>query len=173
MTSTNWTYDTSLYSTSTASMGTMIVRRYIGDVLANDQQLQDVEINYAITEYSNYYLAAAECARWIAAQYSRKVDVVQGELKTNYSNQAKAYTERAIELEQRGMARGGGAMPYAGGISVEDKGQQIADPDRVTPQFNIGMDDNPLPVGFGSGNETPGNPSGGNGGGQGSGGSGG
>lgn len=163
MTSTNWSYDVSLFSTSTGNIGTMIVRRYVGDVLTNDQQLQDAEINYAISTYANYFLAAAECARWISAQYSRKVDVVQGELKTNYSNQAKAYNERAIDLEQRGMARAGGAMPYAGGISVTDKSDQLADPDRVTPQFNIGMDDNSLPVGFGSGNETPGNPSGGNG----------
>lgn len=163
MTSTNWSYDASLFSTSTAYTGTMIVRRYVGDVLINDQQLQDAEINYAISTYSNYFLAAAECARWISAQYSRKVDVVQGELKTNYSMQATAYAKRAIDLEQRGMVRAGGAMPYAGGIDVDDKGQQVADPSRVTPQFNIGMVDNPLPIGFGSGNETPGNPSGGNG----------
>ena len=54
-------------------------------------------------------------------------------------------------------------MPYVGGVSVTDKAAQVTDPDRVTPQFNIGMQDNLLPVGVGSGNETPGNPSGGNG----------
>ena len=158
-----WSYDPSALSSSTGVTNTFIVRRFIGDVLTNDQQLQDTEINYAISQYSNLYLAAAECARWISAQYSRKVDTVQGEIRTLYSTQQRAYAARAADLEQRGMSRGAGAMPYAGGISVSDKGAQIADQDRVTPQFNIGMNDSLLPVGVGSGNETPGNPAGGNG----------
>jgi hypothetical protein len=141
----------------------MVVRRMIGDVLTNDQQLQDTEINYAVSQYANLYLAAAECARWISAQYSRKVDTVQGEIRTLYSAQQRAYAQRAVDLEQRGMSRGAGAMPYAGAMTVADKGAQIADTSRVAPQFNVGMQDDLIPVGVGSGNETPGNPAGGNG----------
>lgn len=163
MTSTGWTYQSTLLSTSTAVINTMVVRRMIGDVLTGDQQLQDGEINYAIAQYSNLYLASAECARWIAAQFSRQVDLVQGELKTNYSQRAKSYKIMADDLQQRGMSRGAGSMPYAGGISVSDKQAQVEDTDRVTPQFNIGMDDNLLPEGAGSANLTPGNPAGGNG----------
>lgn len=163
MTSTAWTYNSALFSTSTASSNTMIVRRLIGDVLVGDQQLQDGEINYAVAQFANLWLAGAECCRWISAQYSRKVDLVQGELKTNYSMQATAYGLRARELTEQGMGRGAGAMPYAGGISASDKGAVVSDPDRVTPQFNIGMQDNLIPTGVGSANETPGNPSGGNG----------
>lgn len=160
--STTWTYQSTLLSTAANTSNTAIVRRMVGDVLINDQQLQDAEVNYAISVYSNLYLAAAECARWISAQYSRKVDTVTGEVRTLYSTQQRAYAQRAIELEQRGMSRGAGALPYAGGISIADKAAQLDDTDRVTPQFNIGMDDNLLPVGVGSGNETPGNPAGGN-----------
>lgn len=164
MSSTAWTYNSALFSTSTASSNTMIVRRLIGDVLTGDQQLQDGEINYAVAQFANLWLAGAECCRWISAQYSRKVDLVQGELKTNYSNQAVAYSARSRELTEQGMNRGAGAMPFAGGISVTDKGDAVQDPDRVTPQFGIGMNDNLIPTGVGVGNETPGNPSGGNGG---------
>ena len=141
--STGWSYDPTLFSTSTATGPTMICRRLIGDVLASDQQLQDGEINFAIGQYSNIYLAAAECSRWISSQYSRKVDLVTGTLKTNYSEAAKAYTLRAKELEARGMARGG-AMPYCGGISLADKRAQEADTDRVPPQFKLGLEDNVL-----------------------------
>jgi len=159
MTSTAWSYDSSLFSTSTGTQATMIVRRLIGDVLSGNPQLQDGEINFAIAEWSNYYLAGAECCRWLSAQYSREVDLVQGDLKTNYSNKAKAYRDRATELETLGNTRGaaGAGLAYAGGISVQDKIAQENDPDRVDPQYNLGMQDNTLPTGI-VGNETPGNP---------------
>jgi hypothetical protein len=136
----------------------MQVRRLIGDVLPGDQQMQDEEINWILTQWSNIYLAAAECCRDIAAQFSRKVDTVQGELRTLYSAQQRAYAQRGAELQQLGMARGG-VVPYAGGISIADKTNQVLDPDRVPPQYNIGMDDDLLPVGpVGNQTPTPGNP---------------
>lgn len=154
-----WNYDPSTISSSTMTADGMVVRRLIGDVLAGDQQLADAEIMLALSQYPNRYLAGAECCRWISAQYSRKVDLVQGELKTNYSQQAKSYADRARELQDMGMSRGAGAMPYTGGISVSDKDTNEADTDRVAPQFNIGMDDNLL---LGTvGNQTPNFPSGG------------
>ena len=151
-----WTYNPALLGSNTLYQ----VRRLIGDVLQNDQQLLDPEISFAISLYSNIYLAGAECCRQIAAQFARKVDIVQGEMQTNYSNQAKAYTAKANELQAIGMGRGAGAMPFVGGISVTEKTAQVLNPDRVTPQFNIGMFDD-LIIGQ-VGNETPANPSGGN-----------
>lgn len=152
-----WNYDPRINSTDAPTIN--IVRRIVGDVLPGDQQLQDEEIVYAIATYSNVYLAAAECCRWIAAQYARKVDTVQGELHTLYSQQFKNYKAMAADLEIRGMARSGVAA-YAGGISKTDKAAQVADQDRVTPQFNIGMFDDLLPVAP-VGNETPPSPMGG------------
>lgn len=148
-----WTYNPSKVGT----VDLYTVRRIIGDVLVGDQQLVDAEIKWALSQYTNVYLAAAECCRNIAAQYARKVDTVQGDLRTMYSAQSAKYSKMATDLEQRGMARGG-VGGYAGGISVQDKIAQEDDSDRVTPQFNIGMDDNLIPLGTGSGNETPGNP---------------
>lgn len=133
-----WTYDATLLASSTLYQ----VRRLVGDVLIGDQQLSDAEVNFAISLYSNSpYRAAAECCRQIAAQYSRLVDIVEGELKTNHSNKAKAYSALGIQLDARGLSKIG-VMPYAGGISVSDKNAVAADPDRVAPAFNVGMDDN-------------------------------
>lgn len=159
MTSTAWTYNSTLLSTATADANTMVVRRLIGDVLVGGQQLQDGEINFAVAQYANLYLAAAECSRWLAAQFSREVDLVTGQLKTNYSQKARSYAALAIQLEQRGVSRGAGALPYVGGTSVADKAAQVADTDRVAPQFTLAMDDN-LRAGPAT-TETPDNPSGG------------
>lgn len=152
-----WNYDPSINATTAPTIN--IVRRIVGDVLPGDKQLQDEEIAFAIATYSNVYLASAECCRWIAAQYARKVDTVQGELHTLYSQQFKAYRLMAFDLETRGMARSGAGSGYAGGISVEDKAAQVADTDRVTPQFNLMMMDDEIPQSA-VGNETPGSPMG-------------
>lgn len=161
--STAWTYDNSLLSTAAANANLMAVRLMIGDNRPGDQLMYDSEILFNIANFANLYLAGAECCRNLALRYARTVDSVQGELKTNYSQITKMYSEKAATLESRGMARGG-AMPYAGGISVTDKQNYVADVDRVTPQFNIAMQDNlNSPVGP-VGNETPGNPAPGGGG---------
>lgn len=149
-----WTYTPATIATDPL----MQVRRLIGDVLTGDEQLQDEEINWEISQFSNIYLAAAQCCRNIAAQFSRKVDTVEGELRTMYSAQARNYAARGVEYQQFGMSRGG-AVPYAGGISIADKINQTNNADRVPPQFNLGMDDDLLPVGpVGNQTPTPGNP---------------
>lgn len=137
-----WSYDPNSVSTVPLYQ----VRRLIGDTLYNDQQLQDGEIEWAITTYGNIWQAAAECCRNIAAQFSRQVDTVQGEMKTNYSNRAKAYLVMAYQLDQKGLTLGGSVTGFAGGISITDKTNRVADPDRVPPQFSIGMFDDLLPV---------------------------
>jgi len=145
-----WTYDATQLSTSAR----MQVRREVGDVNYNDQLIFDEEIDYAITLRPNsVYGAAAEACRFIAANFSRQVDIVQGELKTNYSQRAKAYLVMAGQFETMAAQRGPGAGGYSGGISVSDKISQLLNTDRVTPAFTRGMTDN-LQVSDG-GPETP------------------
>lgn len=147
-----WTYTVTDLATSAKDQ----VRRMIGDVISSDQQIADEEILFAISQRSSVYGAAADCCRYIAAQFSRKADLVTqgagGSLKTNYSQQARAYAAMAATFEGK-SAMFGGALPYAGGISAADKNNNENDTDRVAPQFNIGMDDNHLPVDS-VGNET-------------------
>jgi hypothetical protein len=131
------------------------VRRLLGDVLPSDWQMTDAEIRWFITQRTNVYGAAADCARGIAAQYSRKVDVTSpGEIRTAYGSQASKYLKLATTLDAQSINRGAGAIAYAGGISVADKVTVKQNSDRVQPSFNIGLQDAMLPVPQ-VGNETP------------------
>lgn len=134
-----WTYDVGKLATSPL----MQVRRMIGDVLPGEQKMQDEEINYILTQYSNTYSAAAEVCRNLSAQYAMQVDLVTGELKTNHSARSRRFAQLAADLEMRGLR---GALPYAGGISVADKDNVAQDTDRVPPDFNRGQFDDLIPV---------------------------
>jgi hypothetical protein len=152
-----WSYNIEDLATSTKDQ----VRLLIGDTLTTDQQLQDEEINFAVSQRSSVWGAAAECCRSLAAKFGRSVDVTAGSSKTSFSQVAKAYTAKALDFEAK-AAMGGAGLPYAGGISISDKLRQEQNEDRVSPQFQIGMDDDFLPVGP-AGNESSSAP-GGNGG---------
>lgn len=136
----SWNYTPALLPTSKL----MQVRYLLGDTLIGDQQMQDEEINYAISQYTTIFGAAADLARALAMKFARQVDVVQGELKTNYSARSKQYFALARDLENRGLR---GLLPYAGGISNTDKEQNVEDADRAPPSFNRGQFDDLLPVG--------------------------
>lgn len=136
-----WTYNPMLLASSSLYQ----VRFLIGDILQGDQQLTDAEINFTVTKFSNVTLAAAACCRHLATRYARAVDIVQGTLKTNYSNKSRQYFAMSQDMEQRGMATAIGG--YAGGISRDDVQTQQQNTDRVQPEFTIGMSDNFLPVG--------------------------
>lgn len=136
-----WSYDIDALGTSPKDQ----VRLLIGDTLQSEPQLQDEEIAYLITQRSSVYGAAAECCRSLQAKFSRSVDQTTGTDKTMFSQMAKAYGIKAAEFEDKAAMAGAG-LPYAGGISVADKLQQQQDRDRVEPQFQIGMEDNLLPV---------------------------
>ena len=136
-----WTYDATKLATNTVYQ----VRRLIGDVMYGDQQLQDEEIAWYISTYSTVWAAGAAAARGIAANYTRMVDTVQGELRTLYTQRTKNYALLADQLAAQAKARGP-AFVYAGGISVADKQMQIENTDRVPPQFFLLIFDNFLPV---------------------------
>ena len=144
-----WSYNVSQLASSPVSQ----VRRLIGDVLQTDQLLQDEEIAFALTLRASIFGAGAEACRMISANYARDADSVQKDMRTLYSQRAGAFARQAQRLELQAMVRSG-ALPYAGGLSVADKTAQEQDADRVTPQFNLGMDDNSLPVGA-AGTELP------------------
>lgn len=128
------------------------VRFLVGDTLYTDQQIFDPEVLYAIKTRGNIWGAAATCCMMLSTQMSRKADTKQGDLYILYSSRAKQYAMRAAYYENKAIALGGG-LPYAGGISVADKINEVANNDRVNPAFNIGMTDNWIPIGP-AGNET-------------------
>jgi len=133
-----WTYDPSLIATNQIYQ----VRRLLGDVLAGDQQVQDEEITWSLTRW-NIYGATAEMATALAFQLARQVDVVQGELKTNFSNRSKQYYALARAMK---LLANTSAQPYGGAMSIADKINVQTDPDRPPPDFQRGQFDDRLPV---------------------------
>lgn len=124
------------------------VRRLVGDILPDAWQLTDSEILWALVQYGSIYTAAADCCRYIAGQYARKVDTTNpGSIQTAAGEQWKHYAELAVTLDAQGRGRGAGIVPYMGGYSVTDKIAVQNNADRVQPSFTIGMMDNWLPVG--------------------------
>lgn len=149
----NWSYNAALIG----SVPLYKVRRLLGDVIPDDRQLFDSEITAFLDMRSgNVFRAAADCARALAAQYSRKVDTTSpGPISTSYGLQAKKYLDLAVVMDQQAKMSGKGVQGFAGGISVAQKTATQEDTDRVQPSFNIGMQDNilvPVPQ---AGNETP------------------
>lgn len=137
-----------IYTGNPAAANKDWVRWRVGDVRADDQLVSDEEINAALTDAnSNKNLAAAMVCERIAADFSREADFTindgSGASRTNaLSQRAASYLKLATTL--RDAAAGSTtifAAPYAGGISIADKDAQEDDTDRVSPAFNIGMQD--------------------------------
>lgn len=145
-----WTYDFTQLATSML----MQVRYLVGDTVLADPLVQDEEINFALSQRPSIYGAAAMVCRSLSANLSREADTVDKDLRTTLSARATAFARRAQDYETRAITRGG-AMPYAGGISISDKVLNEQDPDRVQPQFTVSMDDNYLPVGPAPNEGTP------------------
>lgn len=136
-----WSYNLTQLGTNQ----TYQVRFLIGDTLTSDQQIQDEEVQLALSLRSGIYGAAAECCRNLAARYAREADVVQQELRTAYSTKSKSYSAQAQIFEGK-SAMGGAGLPAFGAMTIADKQSQEQDPTRVPPQFQLGMDDNYIPV---------------------------
>ena len=110
------------------------VRFLIGDTDTDDQQLSDEEINYLLTSTGSVQAAALGAARSLWAKYSRLVDQKTGDIDIKYSQRKDAYAALIRQL-QLGML----PVPYAGGISEDDKQVDEADSDVVQPAFTRGM----------------------------------
>lgn len=136
-----WTYDIATLATNKVTQ----LRWLVGDILIKDPQMQDEELAFALSQRSSIYGAACDVCLALAAKLSREADSSQGPMRTAHSTRARAYAARAAQYEVMAFARSGG-LPYSGGLSRADYEAIAADPDRIGPQFQIGMDENNLPV---------------------------
>jgi hypothetical protein len=128
------------------------VRFLVGDTCEDDQLLQDEEIAYAVAQQTTLELAAAYCLRALAAKFSRKVTHKIGDVSVNCSDLAKAYADRADELDPAGITKNIPlALPSFGGRSHDEKETLEDDEDAVQPSFSRGMND--IPGGFPDGGE--------------------
>lgn len=114
-----WSYDPTDLDTTTASGRLNSVRLLVGDTETLDQQVQNEEVTFALSENGdNVYLSASWAARAIASKYSRRVTTqLDGALSANYSDLSKQYMQLADQLEYQGKTSGASIGILAGGIT--------------------------------------------------------
>lgn len=132
-----WSYDASDLDTTTASGRLNTVRLLLGDTDTLDQQVQNEEITFALSQTNdNVYFAAAWLARTVASQYARKVNVqLDGSLSADYSDLAKQYTSLAETLEYQGKKTGAIIGVVAGGLTKSDINAVRTNTDRIEGSF--------------------------------------
>jgi len=140
-----WSYDPTDLDTTTASGRLNTVRLLVGDTETLDQQVQDEEITFGLSENGdNIYYAGAWIARAIASKYSRKVNTsLDGALKADYSDLAKQYKVLADDLEYQGKTSGAVIGVLAGGITKSGVEAVRANTNRIEGSFRRDRFKNP------------------------------
>lgn len=133
----SWSYDSTDLDTTTASGRLNTVRLLLGDTDTLDQQVQNEEITFSLSQTNdNVYFAAAWLARTVASQYARKVNVsLDGSLSADYSDLAKQYTSLAETLEYQGKKTGAIIGVVAGGLTKSDINAVRTNTDRIEGSF--------------------------------------
>ena len=132
-----WTYDETALGTGTPEERKNAVRLRVGDTNTDDQQIQDEEILFALSQTgTNIYSASAWVCRSIASKYSRYVDTdLDGQLSEKYSQLQAHYKALADTLEYEGKVTSGSIGVKAGGISQATVEVVQSLGDRVIPSF--------------------------------------
>ena len=140
-----WSYDPTDLDTTTASGRLNTVRLLVGDTETLDQQVQNEEIMFALSENGdNIYYAAAWSARNIASKYSRKVNTsLDGALKADYSDLSRQYKVLADDLEYQGKTSGAVIGVLAGGITKSSVNAVRANTNRIEGSFRRDRFKNP------------------------------
>ena len=140
-----WSYDPTDLDTSTASGRLNIVRLLVGDTDTVDQQVQNEEITFGLSENgNNIYLSASWIARAISSKYSRLVTTsLSGALSSDYSDLAKQYQTLADQLEYQGKTNGASVGILAGGITKTQVEGVRANTNRIEGSFRRDRFKNP------------------------------
>ena len=140
-----WSYDPTDLDTTTASGRLNTVRLLVGDTETLDQQVQNEEITFGLSENgNNVYYAGAWAARAISSKYSRKVTTqLDGALQANYSDLAKQYKAVADDLEYQGKTSGAVIGVLAGGITKSGIEAVRANTNRIEGSFRRDRFKNP------------------------------
>ena len=133
----SWSYDPTNLDTATVAGRLNTVRLLVGDTNTNDQQVQNEEIIFALSESgNNVYSSAGWVARTIASQYARRVNTtLDGALSADYSDLAEQYYKLAEDLEYRGKTTGAVLCAAAVGITISDINAVRVNTNRVEGSF--------------------------------------
>lgn len=140
-----WTYNNASLDTSQAVGRLNSVRLLVGDTDSIDQQIQDEEIYFALSQATdNIYNAASFVCNLLAAKYSRLVttSAEQG-VSTNYSDLVSHYNTLSSQIDVLSRKNNGKSLGiYVGGVSITSVDSVNSDTDRVQPEFTIDKFDN-------------------------------
>jgi len=115
------------------------VRFLVGDTKIAKQLVQDEEINWALKQEHNIYMAAASVADKLATESRGLRSRTTGSLSRTFG--PEFWTARASDLRKRGSTH---QVLSAGGLSISGKEVQELDSDAVQPAIKRGMHDNEL-----------------------------
>jgi len=141
----SWSYDPTDLNTTTASGRLNTVRLLIGDTDSSDQQAQNEEIMFSLSENndSTYYAGAWIC-RTLASKFARLVTTkLDGALTANYSDLMQHYQQMADALEYQGKTSGAALGVRAGGITKTSIEAARADTNRIEGSFRRDQFKNP------------------------------
>lgn len=132
-----WSYDETSLGTATEAERINSVRLLVGDTDTNDQQVQNEEIVFALSQYSDrVYMAAAWIARAIGSKYARQVTTkLDGALSAEYNDLAEKYRKLGETLEYQAKKVSSELGVGAGGISVSTVEANDQLTDRIIPEF--------------------------------------
>lgn len=139
------------YEGDPSQSDTQAVRYLSGDTDRELAEIDDKEIAFALSKFSDTRLAAAMCVDALADKYARRADIKVGEVSKSMSAISDRLRQRAKDLRTEA---GKSAMPFFGGVSEADKQATDANSDNVPPSFRKKMFDSPLANNFDNGNET-------------------
>lgn len=114
-----WTYDASNLNTTSVGGRLNSIRLLVGDTVTYDQQVQDEEITFALSQAGeNVYSAASFVCSLIAAKYARMVTTqLDGALMAEYSDRIKQYGMLAAQMKDLDKRYNGRILGIsAGGI---------------------------------------------------------
>lgn len=139
-----WSYDETALGTSTEAERVNSVRLLIGDTDTNDQQVQNEEIIFALSQNnSNIYYSGSWVAATLASKYARNVDTeFDGQLTEKFSQLHAHYTTLVKQLKDQAKTSGASLGIFAGGIEVSQMETVDALTNRKPPKFTSGQFDN-------------------------------
>ena len=141
----SWSYDPTNLDNTTTSGRLNTIRLLVGDTDTVDQQVQNEEIIFSLSENgNNIYLSASWIARAISSKYSRLVTTsLSGALSSDYSDLAKQYQTLADQLEYQGKTNGASVGILAGGITKTQVEGVRANTNRIEGSFRRDRFKNP------------------------------
>lgn len=129
------------------------VRFNLGDTDSTDWQLQDEEIQWAITTRGNVWGATSMCALALVGKYGRLTSISADGVSQALNQRVDNYKAIATEFEHKETIYC--AVPSLFGVSVSDMYATLSDSDRVPDIFRLGLNDNPPNAGVSPQNEPP------------------